>query len=148
MQRITLIYRYRKMSFNEARKIKQAQEEFLKSIDEMVTVMATDAVNHFKDSFTNQGFQDDVIEKWKPRKRIDRKRPGRGILIDTGKLRRSPTWRRKGKYEALITSNLPYANRHNEGLSGMTKRQFVGYSGVLNRRLVKKFDSRIKRIFK
>lgn len=136
------------MAFNEARKIKQAGDEFKKMLDDMVTEMGNDAVNHFKDSFTNQGFQDETIEKWAPRKRADRKRPGRGILIDSGKLRRSPVWRKSGRYSAKISSNLPYAKRHDEGLDGMPRRQFVGYSGKLNKRLIKKFDTRIKRIFK
>ena len=134
--------------FNEADKIKKTKAEFIKMTDEMMPIIGNEAVNHYKYSFVKQGFEDEVVEKWEPRKRIDRKRPGRGILIDTGALRRSPRWARKSRYEALISSNLPYALRHNEGLSGMPKRQFVGYSGVLNRRIVRKFDQRIKNIFK
>lgn len=185
------------MAFNEHKKIAQAKREFLKVLDEMVPVMGNDALNHFKGSFTDQGFTNESTEKWKPRKRPDRKRPGRAILIDTGRLRRSLRYRKGRKYEVVIKSNVPYAKIHNEGgeidvssrkgsgtintyvrgsggfvdgkfksgrkkkvqLLGaayetgpytikIPKRQFVGYSGKLNRRLIDKFDKRIKTIFR
>lgn len=133
---------------NEARKISQAIKEFKAEIESMVTVMGVDATEHYKQSFVDEGFTDSGIEKWKPRKREDRKRPGRAILTDTGRLRRSIRWRKFGKLGVRIQSNVPYALRHNEGLSGMPKRQFVGYSAKLNNKLVSKFNSRIKAIFK
>lgn len=135
------------MAFDQHKKLVTAKREFLKALDQMVPVMGNEALNHFKDSFPNQGFTNESTEKWKPRKRPDRKRPGRAILIDTGRLRRSLRYYRAKKYTAGIASNVPYANRHNEGLAGMPQRQFVGYSGKLNRRLIEKFDKRIKTIF-
>jgi phage gpG-like protein len=136
------------MAFNEHKKIAMAKREFLKTLDQMVPVMGNDALNHFKDSFQNQGFTNETTEKWKPRRRPDRKRPGRAILIDTGRLRRSLRYSRLKQYTVQIQSNVPYANRHNEGLDGMTQRQFVGYSSKLNKRLIAKFDQRIKTIFR
>lgn len=136
------------MAFDQHKKIAQAKREFLKVLDQMVPVMGNDALNHFKDSFTNQGFTNESTEKWKPRKRQDRKRPGRAILIDTGRLRRSLRYSRLRQYTVQIQSNVPYANRHNEGLAGMPQRKFVGYSGKLNKRLIEKFDQRIKNVFR
>lgn len=184
------------MAFDQHKKLVTAKREFLKALDQMVPVMGNEALNHFKDSFPNQGFTNESTEKWKPRKRPDRKRPGRAILIDTGRLRRSLRYSRSRKYEVVIKSNKPYAKIQNEGgeisvssrkgsgtintyvrgndgfvdgkfkrgrkrklqLLGaayetgaytikIPKRQFVGYSGKLNRRLIEKFDKRIKTIF-
>lgn len=185
------------MAFDQHKKIAQAKREFLKVLDQMVPVMGNDALNHFKDSFTNQGFTNESTEKWKPRKRPDRKRPGRAILIDTGRLRRSLRYSRSRKYDVTVRTNKPYAKIHNEGgeidissrkghgtintyvrgsdgfvdgkfkkgrkkklqLLGaayetgsysikIPKRQFVGYSGKLNKRLIEKFDKRIKNVFR
>lgn len=143
------------MAFNEANKIKQAIKEFNVAIDDMVTIMGNDAVNFYKDSFIQQGFVDDGLKKWKGRKRVDRKRPGRGILVDTGALRRSLRARKIDRYTIRMESNVAYSVVHNEGLrSGrgkgfvMQKRQFVGNSRTLNNRLTSKFAERINRIFK
>lgn len=134
---------------NEARKIKQAIKEFKVELNNMVEIMGTDATSHFKDSFVNEGFTNDSLTKWPKRKRVDRKRPGRAVLTDRGVLKRSLRYLKKGKYSVEMHTNksLPYARRHNEGLDGMPKRQFVGYSGALNKRLREKFDKRIRRIF-
>lgn len=132
---------------NEARKIKQALNQFKGELDNMVTIMGNDAINHFKDSFTNQGFTDDSLDKWKPRKRAERKRTTRAILVKTGRLKRSLTKRQVDRLSVRVSSNVPYALRHNEGLSRMPKRQFVGYSRKLNDQLKQKFDRKIRKIF-
>jgi hypothetical protein len=113
---------------NEARKIAQAIKEFKVELDNMVTIMGTDATTHFKENFVKQGFDDDGVEKWKPRKRLDRRRPGRAILTDKGVLKRSIRYKRRDRLTVEMHSNrdaAPYAVRHNEGIR-MVKRQFVG----------------------
>lgn len=151
-------------TFNEAKKILAHLNQFKKEIDESVTVMGVMAVNQFKSNFIKQGFEDETLKAWQPRKRVDRGRYAekagtRKILIGkgTGILHRSIVAKKFGKYAVRITSKLPYANIHNEGLMGkafgkhsfkMPKRQFVGNSGVLNRKILKKIDSNIKKIFK
>lgn len=79
-------------------------------------VMATTAVNYFKDSFRRQGWRDKGLKKWKPRK--DGSRPGGAILVKRGHLRNSirrllATWPR-----TEVGTNLPYAAAHNEGFTG------------------------------
>jgi len=133
------------MSFNNAKILREARIKAEREIKAMVTVMGNDALNWFEESFRNQGFTDEGLVIWKGRQK--REREGRAILTKTGALRRSLKKSNVGQYAVKITSNLPYANRHNEGLSKMPKRQFVGYSGKLNRSLIAKFDRKIKMIF-
>lgn len=149
--------------------LKQHRLKLQRAIQDMVIIMGNEALNHFKKSFVNQGFTDEGLEKWKPRKGEitggiaklrSRERGARGILIGkgTGTLRRSLTKTPFGRYGMqgiIIGVNLPYANVHNEGLRAgrgqgfiMPKRQFVGYSGKLNRLLIDKFNNKIQQAFK
>lgn len=129
--------------------LKEARKKAEKEIKGMVVIMGNDALNHYEGSFRNQGFTDESLVGWKKRKRTERSRGGnRAILTKTGRLRRSLKRMKIGQYAIKITSNVPYANIHNEGIGRMPKRQFVGYSGKLNRSLIKKFDSKIQSIFR
>jgi len=79
-------------------------------------VLATTALNFFKDSFRRQGWRDRGLKSWKPRK--DGSRPGGAILVKRGHLRNSlrkliATWQR-----TEVGTNLPYAAAHNEGFQG------------------------------
>lgn len=74
------------------------------------------AVAHFKEGFKNQGFTDDSLEKWTPRKKPDTGRAGRrAILVKTGALRRSIRIVSMSSARVIVGSNLPYAQIHNEG---------------------------------
>lgn len=143
------------MKFNEAKKIVKDMQKASEVIQAMVTTMGIYAVNHYKKSFIDGGFTDESLEQWKPRKRIDRSRNSRAILTQTGRLRRSLVAKKLGRYSVSIQSNVKYANVHNEGLRAgrgkgfkMPKRQFVGYSGQLARKIEKKLDSNLRQIFK
>jgi phage gpG-like protein len=140
------------MSFAEHRKIIEDMKRFQNEIGYAVDRMGTLAVNHFKASFRDGGFTDKTPadNRWPSRKNIDKKRPYRATLVDSGDLRRLIVFERKGKYTALISSAMPYAVIHNEGGEGkawgkhrfrMPKRQFVGYS----RRLAEKIEHMIYR---
>jgi phage gpG-like protein len=151
---------------NEARKIQMAQVKLQKTLTAFITVMGTDAKNHFVKSFRNQGFEDDSIQRWQPRKneisggiaRLRRKSLGsRAILVKTGDLRRSVRVISKSYRSIVVGSDLPYAQIHNDGLYGnaygkyrfkMPKRQFIGHSNKLIRQLRVKLDSRIVNVFK
>ena len=107
------------------------------------------ALNHFIGSWRNQGFTGASLQKWAPRKKATRKNMGRALLVQTGHLRmsmavRSANWRaiRIGSY------GIPYAERHNKGLGGMPKRQFVGNSKVLNDKIQRKIKTEIKTIIR
>ena len=139
------------MKFNEARKIVEHNKQFEKVIARMVTTMGVEALNHFVKSFPDQGFTDESLVRWKPRKRMARKergKPFRGILIQSGALWRSPKKRNLGRYAVVISSDLPYAKRQNDGGGGIVPRKFIGYSGALNRRIISRFDKQIKSVIK
>lgn len=161
------------MKFAEARKIAEHLKKYEAEIDSMVNTMGVMAKNHFTKSFRDGGFTDESFTPWKKREnKVDNYKRGkrgesgirslnvgRGILIGkgTGLLRKSISFRKKGKWSVVInTGNLPYAKIHNEGGMGkafgkypfkMPKRQFIGYSGKLNRQIITSFGNKIKRIF-
>ena len=81
---------------------------------------------------------------------------GRAILVKSGLLRRSLRKHRVGVFSIAITSSgkaATYAGVHNDGLTAgkthfkMPMRKFVGYSSTLNRKILTKFDRRIKKVF-
>ena len=154
------------MSFSEHRKILNDLKRFEAKVPQMVSEMGGIALSHFTRSFTNQGFTDEHLEKWKPRKRTrynTRTKKNiddttRGILIGKGtanlmKLRRVNV----GRYAVAIRNNevtRKYARVHNEGLRAgrgggfqMPKRQFVGYSRVMNRKIEARLTQIIKTVF-
>lgn len=153
------------MKFNEAKKIRKHMEQFKQELPKMTDIMLVTAVNHFSDNFKKQGFDNNGVEKWQARKRkFYRTRSGkrvddtsRGILIGkgSGRLSRSLRKRRLNLLSGVITSPLIYARVHNEGLRAgrgggfkMPKRQFVGYSESLNRKIKARLEGRINQIFK
>jgi phage gpG-like protein len=142
-------------TFAEHKKILKDIQAFKPQLEKVVDAMGVLAANHFTTSFRNQGFTDENLQMWQPRKRTERSRMGnRAILVKTGRLRRSIRSKRFGFLAVKILTDVPYASVHNNGeRSGrgrgfkMPKRQFIGYSGVLNRKIIAKMDVTIKRIF-
>jgi phage gpG-like protein len=150
--------------FNESRKLKLPLQKFKREAPKLVDIMLTDARNFFEENFRKQGFDNNSVAKWEPRKReFYRTRSGkivddttRGILIGKGRGRlwRSLRKKRLNAFSGLIFSEVPYAKVHNEGLRAgrgrgfkMDKRQFVGYSEKLNKKLRFKIESKINNIF-
>lgn len=146
----------------QAFKIVNAQKKVRQAIQDSVTVMGTEALNHFTKSFRNQGFEDATIERWQPRKneisggiaRVRKRDAGsRAILVKSGALRRSLFKYRSGVYQMTIKSPLPYAKVHNDGLKAgrngfkMPKRQFVGNSSKLIAKISKIIDRKINVAF-
>jgi phage gpG-like protein len=142
-------------TFAEHKKILKDLQAFKPQLEKVVDAMGVLAANHFTTSFRNQGFTDESLQSWQPRKRTERSRMGnRAILVKSGRLRRSIRSKRFGFLSVKILTDVPYASVHNNGeRSGrgrgfkMPKRQFIGYSGVLNRKIISKLDVTIKRIF-
>ena len=160
-------------TFAEHKKILKDIQAFKPQLEKVVDAMGVLAANHFTRSFSNGGFTDESFAPWKKRKRgVDtykRSRRGdsgvkslgidRGILIGkagAGRLSRSIRSKRFGSLSAKIYTDVPYAKIHNNGLMGrawgkysfkMPKRQFIGYSGQLNRKLIAFIDKNIKKQF-
>ena len=114
-------------------------------------IIKVEGVNHFKKAFDDEGFIDDSLEKWPDisdkRKAQKRKKNGRlaPILTDTGDLGNSIRGYEGGS-GVTFGSDKAYAQRHNEGLAGMPKRQFIGPSKQLDKKIEAKLDRGIGRI--
>lgn len=142
---------------NEASKISKKAKEMYVAVNALRSEMTNITAKHFDNSFVNEGFTYNSLMKWKKRRQPDRFK--HKILQKTGRLRRSvksKVFTTKNGFEIRFKSNVPYATIHNEGLIGrawgkhpfkMPKRQFMGYSRVLDLRLQKMFDRKIKTIF-
>jgi phage gpG-like protein len=160
-------------AFAEHKKILKQIEAFKPQLDKIVDAAGVMAVNHFTKSFRDGGFTDENFTPWKKRKRsLDTYRRGkrgesgvrslgidRGILIGkggAGRLRNSLRSKKAGVLSVKIYTDVIYARIHNDGLIGkafgkysfkMTKRQFIGYSGKLNRSIIAFIDKKIKAQF-
>lgn len=146
------------MSFNEARKIIEFTKKVEGVVGDFATIAGVEAINHFTKNFRKQGFDDDGVKPWKPRKRDRKRDSGKAILVQSGALRKSLIRRRAGKFAVFIMSPLKYANVHNSEMSSqrragrgkgftMPQRQFVGDSKKLNRIILRKLDNRINKAF-
>jgi phage gpG-like protein len=134
------------MKNDNAKILIEQQRKVLQVVNDFITVMGVEAKKHFDDSFENQGFTDDKIEKWEPRK--NNRESDRAILIKTGDLRRSIKVVDQDAKSVTIGSDLEYAQVHNEGTKNTPKRQFMGYSKALAQKLYKMLDAQIRQIFK
>ncbi len=125
------------------------------------------AVNHFNDNFQQQGFVDDSLQPWPPRK--SEKDQDRAILFKTGRLRRSIRITRRSTEEVVIGTDVPYAKIHNEGgpvnvkahlrksrkgnqfavrayMYKAQQRKFIGESKQLTRKIENYFNDRVNAI--
>lgn len=135
-------------------KMLRNMEQFKRDIPQQIGNMA---VRHFVKSFDDQGFTDTTLVKWKEVKRRivgtdeykypkkkDLGRRSRSILIGKSGGTKSGSHehlkaqvntsmkRAVWPYVDFLVSS-KYANRHNEGLAGMPKREFIGNSHALIR---------------
>jgi len=129
-----------------------------KEVKKILVLAAEEAIQFFQENFTGrQGFLDRSVEKWDKRKyNTD---PGRGILIGKGggsKLYKSIARTSLSAKKVVIGIKGPanvYASVHNFGLRAgrgkgfiMPKRQFMGESKTLNKKIVRLIERRIKKI--
>lgn len=149
--------KYRKLS----PLILKLQKKSKKKVGQIVTVAANESKNFFEENFTRQGFLDRSLKAWKKRK--DKSDPGRAVL--TGKANRRGSGRRLRRSIAVLRKNNTravigirgsagkYAAVHNFGLrSGrgkgfkMPKRQFIGKSKQLDKKIIKLVQRMLKRL--
>jgi len=121
------------------------------------------AARHYTESFQQEGFVDESLEKWKEvKRRLNPKIRGvrkiRKILTgDTGDLGRSVKYER-GPSETQVTifSDIPYGAAHNEGTENagrgrstkIPQRKFIGESQKLNEKIKKEIEDGIGNILK
>lgn len=148
----------------------ESSNEFKRWFDsDLPEMVGVEAVNHFTESFQNEGFTDTGLEKWtevKRRidpKRIDRAAASRKILTgDTGDLGRSIEAKAQPG-EVKITadttaagSDKDYAAAHNDGTTTagrgnsttIPKRQFIGKSATLDKKILDICEKKIASILK
>lgn len=65
-------------------------------------------------------------DRWEPSKRVLRQGRGR-TLVETGRLQKSISYSYDAN-EVNIGTDVPYAEKHQEGLDGLPKREFLGIS--------------------
>lgn len=100
--------------------------------------MAKAAVYFFRNTvFQNEGWEG---KPWKP---LAHPEP-RPILQKTGKLRRSIRVMDKSTGEITIGSDVKYAGFHNSGKGKLPKRQFLGDSKILRKKLSKVISDTLK----
>lgn len=143
--------------------------------DDALDIIGVEALNHFEESFENEGFTDSTLEKWKPRKTTDKKgrdltryrtsnrgkrgsltkkgRQDKGRQILTGHGSGGNKLRNSGRTEIVkdgvnLIWDKDYAEVHNEGEGNMPKRQFAGASKQLDKKIKKKIDKELRKILK
>ncbi len=132
--------------------------------------LEVEGVNFVNKNFRDQGYNDNGLSKWKPRKTTDRKgrdltrkrngeltkfgreNIGRAILVghNTGgdKLKNSFRTRRT-KLGVIFFFYKGYMKFHNEGTDKLPKRQFIGNdSKYLDEQVIKKINRHLDQIFR
>lgn len=141
----------------------------------VLQIFEVEGLKFIEKNFRDQGFNDSGVDKWKKRKTTDRagrditryrtnrkgtagaltkfgrEDIGRAILVghETGgdKLKNSFRARKEARAVRFYTYK-KYAKRHNEGLDGMPKRQFIGKSKYLNDQISKKITQQLDILFR
>lgn len=110
-------------------------------------------LNHFLQSFDDEAFSDtrQSSDPWARRKRSTRqdRRTGRrrGLLIQSGSLKGSLRVNSATMKKIAVGSyGIEYATFHNNGDGRLPKRQFIGESQVLNRKIRTFIKRKLKQI--
>ncbi len=122
--------------------ILNVKRKYEKAVQSWVDEVPKIAIKFFQSSFTNGGFTDTTLVRWKKRK-IDRPYP---ILMRTKRLRNSIKMMGRTKYSVSIGTELNYAKYHNNGTGRLPKRQFIGESTKLTRILTDLLNKKIRNI--
>lgn len=144
---------------NKLNEIRQRIPDLIKRLPGIAKV---EGLNFIHDNFDKEGFEDKPgsAKKWEKRKKETgkekKKRSGRQLLIDGGKMRRSfdtETQAKAGSVEFI--SSMPYTEAHNDGLQAgrppgftMPERKMIGDSEALDKRIDDKFGRMVDQIFK
>lgn len=96
--------------------IRLLERRFRSAWPRIPIIVGNEAVNFALDNFRRQAFLSYTSEPWPARKVVkgDR-RKNRGLLVDTGRLRRSIRIVSVTQSSVTIGSDVPYAKAHNEG---------------------------------
>ena len=107
---------------NESKKLTaELQKRVNRLVRETLKDIRTEALDEFDRNFEREAF---FNQKWARRKYHDE---SRGLLIQTGNLRRSITGRVTDRNSVVIETTRPYARIHNEGGTITVTRKMKGY---------------------
>lgn len=143
--------------------------------DQATRIIEVEGLNFIRKNFQDQGFNDNGLSKWQERKTTDtkgrdktryrtnrrgqqgeltkfgQKEIGRAILTghQTGgdKLRNSFRARRE-HLKVIFYTYKDYAEYHNEGAPDLPKRQFMGKSAYLDRKIEDKIKRTLDQLFR
>lgn len=93
------------------RKLQQAAD-FINH--DIMDIIGIESINHFKQSFEDEGFTDASLQKWESRRSKRLTRNEQKTLSDSGELAEAMDYTVNG-HELIITNDKPYAEIHNEG---------------------------------
>ena len=117
-------------------------------------ILANSTKKFFLASWEKQGWDDNGITKWAPRKK-NKKAIGRAVLVKSGALRRAVNASLKSAtFDSIkFGVDLPYAQIHNDGLpmkngKRMPKRKYMGDSASLRKIQKGDIHKEIDKIFK
>lgn len=128
---------------------------------ELPPVLGSTAQNFFLSSFRYQGFEEGA-QKWKEVKRRMPDQPEykypkkkglsrrtKPILSMTGRLRRAvSTSLREATWKIIrFVVDVPYAEYLNEGTDKMAKRQYIGKSEILDKKIKEKIEKVVNGIW-
>lgn len=164
------------MDINEGNRLFQEKMRKLKEFaesDNIKDMAGREAVEHFQESFINEGFTDESLDPWKDVERRDPKSPWYGHSGQSGKFSEARTAAKilTGETGDLlkglsyvhtdtgvrITSSTPYGRVHQFGLAAkiygkktflMTARPFMGKSVVLKNNIEDKIRREFIKILK
>lgn len=112
--------------------------------------IANIAKNHYLDGFRRGGKQtDDSLTGWAKRKKEDKGKKRRAILVKTSALEKDLDVRKTTFREIVLgtSDDVPYGEYHNEGTDKMPRREFLGDSKKLDRKIVKFANAQFEKQF-
>lgn len=138
-----MLKRTSKISFSRRLRISEQKLEKLK--EELPVILGNEAQNHFLKGFKNQGGQTDASKRgWR------RNNGTPTHLVQTGVLF-SNIQRRKTRFGRTVVATSAktkkYAYKHNRGVEGMRKNEFIGESTDLREKLDKLIKLEIKELW-
>lgn len=142
------------------RLLQRKKQELTRAYTQTLPVkVGTEAVHFVRDNFKQEGFVDKKLEPWTPSKRKSNpKHPDRSYKTLSSRRRNlyMSIKKRTKPGEAIIYTDVPYAAAHNEGTNNagrgrktkIPKRQFIGDSHTLNKKVIKVIEDELKKILK
>ncbi len=142
--------------------------------DKLPIIVEVEGLNFIKGNFRAQGFNDGTKNAWQKRQterdgrdltryktnrvgaagslnKFGQREQGRAILVghDTGGDKLINSFRaRRNRQRVTFYTYKKYGQRHNEGLDGMPKRQFMGMSKTLENNIKKKLIKELNKALK